>query len=228
MNALQVFKTPNGSDIRVSIVNGEPLFVAKDVAERIGYTWNGTARIEHVPEEWRGVTSVVTPSGNQNMAVLAEPGLYFFLARSDKPAALPFQKWIAGEVIPSIRKTGSYSINKKSERQLSAALVAELRKVYGSEEASARIDYIIGFTNPAFSGHAGNYSPEFITAYRKCRDYIQAIDRGASIEEVEKTVHGETGACSVFIEMGVRFARAREGLEAPYVYEPSEGKEIAI
>jgi len=42
------------------------------------------------------------------MAVLAEQGLYFFLGRSDKPAALPFQKWIAGEVLPSIRKTGEY------------------------------------------------------------------------------------------------------------------------
>jgi hypothetical protein len=46
----------------------------------------------------------------QNMLCLSEQGLYFFLGRSDKPAALPFQKWIAGEVIPSIRKTGSYTM----------------------------------------------------------------------------------------------------------------------
>jgi prophage antirepressor-like protein len=78
------------------------------VAEALGYTWNGIARIEHVPEEWRGVTSVVTPSGTQEMAVLTEPGLFFFLNRSDKPKALPFQKFVAGEVLPSIRKTGSY------------------------------------------------------------------------------------------------------------------------
>lgn len=96
-------------DVRVlADDNGDPLFVAKDVAEALEYTWSGTARIEHVPAEWRGVTSVVTPSGVQEMAVLTEPGLYFFLGRSDKPKALPFQKWAAAEVFPSIRKTGRY------------------------------------------------------------------------------------------------------------------------
>ena len=49
---------------------GEPLFVAKDVALALGYEWNGNARIAHVPAEWRGVTSVVTPSGTQEMVVL--------------------------------------------------------------------------------------------------------------------------------------------------------------
>lgn len=87
---------------------GNPLWVAKDVVEALGYTWNGNAAIRHVPEEWRGVRSVLTPSAAQQMAVVTEQGLYFFLGRSDKSAALPFQKWIAGEVLPSIRKTGSY------------------------------------------------------------------------------------------------------------------------
>ena len=84
---------------------GEPLFVAKDVALALGYEWNGNARIAHIPAEWRGVTSVVTPSGTQEMVVLIEQGLYFFLGRSDKPKALPFQKWLTGEVLPAIRKT---------------------------------------------------------------------------------------------------------------------------
>ncbi|MRT95110.1 phage antirepressor protein, partial [Xylella fastidiosa subsp. multiplex] len=65
--------------------------------------------ISHVPSEWRGVESVSTPSGQQEVIVISEPGLYFFLGRSDKPKALPFQKWLAGEVLPSIRKTGSYA-----------------------------------------------------------------------------------------------------------------------
>jgi prophage antirepressor-like protein len=106
----EIQKMFNGKHIRVEVKNGELLFIAKDIAESLGYTWNGSSRIEHVPEEWRGITSVVTPYGTQEMAYLTEQGLYFFLGRSDKKEALPFQKWIAGEVIPSIRKTGKYEI----------------------------------------------------------------------------------------------------------------------
>lgn len=104
-----------GAKIRV-VENGqgEPLWVAKDVAEALGYTWKGSSgTISHVPEEWKGIWTVQIPLGSQEMAVLTEQGLYFFLGRSDKPTALPFQKWIAGEVLPSIRKTGKYEAPKE-------------------------------------------------------------------------------------------------------------------
>ena len=95
---------------------GEPWFVAKDVALALGYQWNGASRIAHVPEEWRRVTSVVTLRGDaQDMQILSEQGLYFFVARSDKPAALPFQRWLAGEVLPSLRRTGSYALAEQDK-----------------------------------------------------------------------------------------------------------------
>lgn len=88
---------------------GEPLFVAKDVALALGYIWKGISTVSHIPEEWRRVYSVQTLRGDdQNMQVITEQGLYFFLGRSDKPKALPFQKWLAGEVLPAIRRTGRY------------------------------------------------------------------------------------------------------------------------
>ena len=104
--------TFEGAAVRTVEIDGAPWFVAKDVAERLGYTWNGNARIEHIPEDWRRVTSVVTLRGDaQDMAVLSEQGLYFFLARSDKAAALPFQRWVAGDVMPALRSTGAYSMH---------------------------------------------------------------------------------------------------------------------
>jgi anti-repressor protein len=108
MNPPSVFLHSQFGSIRVIDRDGNPWFVAKDVAEALGYTWNGESRIAHIPAEWRGVTSVVTPSGVQEMLYLTEQGLYFFLGRSDKEAALPFQKWLAGEVLPAIRKHGGY------------------------------------------------------------------------------------------------------------------------
>ena len=104
---------------------GELVIVAKDVAEALGYAdssletigrlfqnvpaeWKGRKRIP-VPEEWKGLKPIKTlRRGQQGVLTLTEQGLYFFLGRSDKPAALPFQKWLAGEGLPPIRKTGGY------------------------------------------------------------------------------------------------------------------------
>lgn len=68
------------AEVRSVIWRGGPAFVAKDMAEALGYVWQGTSgTMAHVPEEWRGVCSVQTPSGRQERAMLTEPGLYFFL-----------------------------------------------------------------------------------------------------------------------------------------------------
>ena len=60
MNELQIFEKAEFGKVRIVMCNGEPWFVARDVAEALGYTWSGS-RFSHVPEEWKGMTSVVTP-----------------------------------------------------------------------------------------------------------------------------------------------------------------------
>lgn len=100
-----------GDEIRVfPAPNGEPLFVAKDIAVALDYEWSGNKTVGHIPEEWKVVESVSTTFGQKETICLTEQGLYFFLCRSDKPKARPFQKWLAGEVLPSIRRKGSYSL----------------------------------------------------------------------------------------------------------------------
>jgi prophage antirepressor-like protein len=108
MSAITLFNF-EGTQVRVSMdEKGEPWFVAKDVVAVLGSEWSGAA-VQSVPERWKGVISVITPGGNQSVVALSESGLNFYVMRSDKPKALPFQEWLAGEVLPSIRKTGSYS-----------------------------------------------------------------------------------------------------------------------
>lgn len=87
--------------------DGELLFVAKDVAEALGYVWKGAGVISNVPAEWRGLRSVQTVSGMKEVSVLTHHGLQFFLAGSDKPGAIPLHKKVAKEILPAIRKTGS-------------------------------------------------------------------------------------------------------------------------
>lgn len=98
------------SNIRTIEKDEEVWFVAKDIAAALGYSSNNMGQLfSAVPEEWRGRNLITTPSAQQEMLCISEQGLYFFLGRSEKPKALPFQKWIAGEVIPSIRKHGMYA-----------------------------------------------------------------------------------------------------------------------
>jgi prophage antirepressor-like protein len=126
MAAITLFNF-EGSQVRVSIdEKGEPWFVAKDIALALGYEWCSTT-VGHVPERWKGGRSVLTPGGNQSLLTLSESGLNFFVMRSDKPKAFPFQEWLAGEVLPSIRKTGSYAHNLVPVAQPILSAAAEER-----------------------------------------------------------------------------------------------------
>lgn len=98
----------NGAEIRVIKEGDNLLFVAKDIVEGVGATW-GSHSIDHIPEDFKLVVSVTTSFGVKDTYVLTEAGLNMYLFRSDKPAALPFQRKLASEVLPSIRKSGMYA-----------------------------------------------------------------------------------------------------------------------
>ena len=117
--SLQIFSF-DGKQTRVTMVDGEPWVVAKDVAAALEYSLesNPARLFQAVPDEWKGVKRIHTLGGEQKVLCLSEQGLYFFLGRSDKPKALPYQKWIAGEVVPSIRKHGAYMTPNVLERVL--------------------------------------------------------------------------------------------------------------
>jgi anti-repressor protein len=107
---VSVFEHSVFGSIRMVDNNGDLRFVAKDVAAALEYAeGSNAARVfAHIPDEWKGVNPIHTPGGEQETLTLSEQGLYFFLARSDKPKALPFQKWLAGDVLPTIRRHGAY------------------------------------------------------------------------------------------------------------------------
>ncbi|AMS13131.1 antirepressor [Pseudomonas chlororaphis] len=98
-------------EVRTLLIDDQPWFVAKDVIASLEYakSSNPARLVDHVPAQWKGVNPIHTLGGSQQVLMLSEQGLYFFIGRSDKPKALPFQMWLAGEVLPAIRKTGSYT-----------------------------------------------------------------------------------------------------------------------
>lgn len=122
MSNFPVFSHPSFGTVRIVERNDEPWFVAKDVAKALGYPENSLRQLNNlfqsVPDEWKGRNPIMTLGGEQEMLIISEQGLYFFLSRSDKPVALPFQKWMAGDVIPSIRKHGLYATEEVVDRIL--------------------------------------------------------------------------------------------------------------
>ena len=115
-SSIQLFNN-NDFYVRSFNDNGEIWFVAKDIAQALEYSEAGsiTTLFGKVPEIWKGSKPIATPGGVQEMLCLTEQGLYFFLGRSDKEKALPYQVWIAGDVVPSIRRTGYYSVRPSNE-----------------------------------------------------------------------------------------------------------------
>ena len=112
LDLVSFFHNQTQTPIRTMMQDGQPWFVAKDVAKALGYSESSLNQrknlIQAVPEEWKTLKPFVfeqdTPPQPRVIHMLSEQGLYFFLGRSDKPAALPFQKWVAGEVLPALRK----------------------------------------------------------------------------------------------------------------------------
>lgn len=108
MNEMQNFNFEH-QNIRTVIINEEPYFVGKDVADVLGYSNTQKAILNHVDEEDKGVTKWDTLGGKQELIVINESGLYSLILKSKLPTAKKFKRWVTSEVLPSIRKHGMYA-----------------------------------------------------------------------------------------------------------------------
>lgn len=108
MNELQIFNNEEFGKIRTVTINNEPWFVSKDVATALGYSNSRDAISKHVFDDDKGVAKCDTPSGRQEMSVINESGLYALIFGSKLDSAKRFKHWVTSEVLPSIRRSGSY------------------------------------------------------------------------------------------------------------------------
>lgn len=97
-----------GQQVRVIDRDGEPWFVLADLCKVLELAKPSRVAMR-IADDMKGAHQVSTPGGSQEMTIVNEPGMYEVVIRSDKPEAALFRRWITNEVLPSIRKTGSYS-----------------------------------------------------------------------------------------------------------------------
>ena len=133
MNDLAIFENPEFGHIRGLKIEGEPWFVGKDIAAALGYSDTAQAIRKHIDDEDKGVVESTTPGGKQNITIINESGLYSLMLKSKLPGAKKFKRWVTSEVLPSIRKTGAYSMqgagrDAPAEDALFERLWAELER----------------------------------------------------------------------------------------------------
>ena len=118
----------------VRIIDG--MFIAKDVCDVLGL--EGRTALLKLDDDEKGVQIVNTPGGQQEMTVINESGLYTLIMRSRKAAAKRFRKWVTAEVLPSIRRTGQYSVGSGPPHDV-CLLQAAVERAAAHEAACLRI-----------------------------------------------------------------------------------------
>ena len=109
-NEVQIFENVEFGKVRTIVKDGEPYFVGKDVAEILGYSNTRDALANHVDDEDKNTVAIRDGiQGNPNLTIINESGLYSLILSSKLPAAKKFKRWVTSEVLPAIRKTGSYT-----------------------------------------------------------------------------------------------------------------------
>ena len=145
MNNLQIFNSQEFGEIRTVTINNEPWFVSKDVATALGYSNARDAISKHVHEDDKGVAKCDTLGGKQDLSIINESGLYALIFGSKLQSAREFKHWVTSEVLPTIRKTGSYELEGYSPEM--KAILMHDKKIVSMEnrisdlESNTTLDY---------------------------------------------------------------------------------------
>ncbi|HEC2174262.1 TPA: ORF6C domain-containing protein [Staphylococcus delphini] len=139
MQELQTFNFEE-LPVRTLTVDDEPYFVGKDVANILGYSNTRDALNRHVDNEDKDVVKLDTLGGKQNQTLINESGLYSLIFSSKLDSAKRFKRWVTSEVLPAIRKTGTYQV--PSDPMKALELMFEATKQTKEEIESVKADVI--------------------------------------------------------------------------------------
>lgn len=138
MNEVEIFRNPEFGEVRTVVIQNEPYFLGKDVAEILGYERGTKAVRDHVDDEDIDEIPIQDSIGRQRITpFINESGLYSLILSSKLPEAKKFKRWITSEVIPSIRKNGGYIANQENltdDELLTRAVLVAQRKIAERDE----------------------------------------------------------------------------------------------
>ena len=118
MNDLRIFDSPEFGQVRTMMIDGEPWFVGKDVADILGYADTDQALRKRVDNEDKLTRQIDGGGQKRNVTIINESGLYALILSSKLQNAKKFKRWVTAEVLPAIRKTGTYTAPLTTEQQI--------------------------------------------------------------------------------------------------------------
>lgn len=133
MNEVQLFNFEN-HEVRSLLLNNDPWFIGKDVAETLGYTDTNQAIRKHVDDEDKLSRRFDGSGQGREMVIINESGLYSLVLSSKLPSAKKFKRWVTSEVLPALRKTGQYQVKKLSGQELMAKALIEAQSVLAAKD----------------------------------------------------------------------------------------------
>lgn len=184
MTNLQIFNNDRFGQVRIVPVDGELMFVAKDVCDCLEITKHRDA-ISRLDSDERGSVKLDTPGGKQDIAAINEYGLYSLVLSSRKPEAKDFKRWITHDVIPAIRKTGSYSmVIPQTLPEALRAYADEVESHNATKAIVAQQEQQIAEFKPV-----KDYVDKILSS-KSCLTITQiAADYGLSAQELNKILH---------------------------------------
>lgn len=197
-----------GKRVRVVVRSGEPWFVASDVAAvlEVGRTDDAVRRLD---EDEKGTDTIRTPGGAQKMVVINESGLYSLILTSRKEAAKRFKKWVTSEVLPLIRKTGSYAPEPVAVPTTAEAFAHAFTMIAESERRHAETE-----RRQAEQAHQISYLVEKVERVETAQTVMRARPAGSeSITHIRERIGRLHGLSSSVIDEVIR--------QSPYSPKPA-------
>jgi prophage antirepressor-like protein len=181
----------NTTQVRTIDREGEVWFVASDIACALEYR-DAHNMVRNLDDDEKGTQNVSTPSGNQDLLVINESGLYHAILKSRKPQARPFRKWVTSEVLPAIRKTGIYAANPTPANQDRLSKAFAMSAEVGSKVSQAVFQSVMAGTQD------WEHDRWLVSLDHEGNPRASVIERGAIVCTIEKLTKNIGQNCGIY------------------------------
>lgn len=227
MNEVKLFDFESNK-IRTVMIDNEPYFVGKDVCNVLGYTNSRDAIKTHVFEDDKGVETIDTLGGKQNMTIINESGLYALIFGSRLESAKKFKRWVTSEVLPTLRRTGGYRLPQTPEEKIRLLLEANQSANTKIEKVEERVSNLEDnrFLNP---NEYGYLNTQVSSRIREVKDVHQMQLNRRQNSELFKAIGRDIKTITnVHCRSQIRYKDFDKVLDFVKTWEPSKATMVVI